>query len=248
MKNILNKIYIHPIFLITLLLFILMGQFRFLFYFMLLITLHEIGHLITSIIFKWNINKIIILPFGALIKYEEKINRPLKEEFIIAISGIIFQIIFYYMLTLIFALNYKYLSAINIFIIIINIIPIYPLDGSKVISVILNILTSYKNSINLTIIISYIFISIISIKYLYLNKIIYIYLYFLFKETFNLYKKRKDLFNKFLLERYIYEYNFKKEKKINKIEDMKKDYRHIFYINKRYITEKTFLRDYFSIK
>ena len=89
------------------------------------------------------------------------------------------------MLTLIFALNYKYLSAINIFIIIINIIPIYPLDGSKVISVILNILTSYKNSINLTIIISCIFISIISIKYLYLNKIIYVYLYFLFKEIFN---------------------------------------------------------------
>ena len=95
MKNILNKIYIHPIFIITLFIFILIGEFRFITYFMLLILVHELGHLFISLLFKWNIDKIIILPFGGLTKYNEIINRPLIEEFLVAISGIILQLTFY---------------------------------------------------------------------------------------------------------------------------------------------------------
>ena len=136
MKNILNKIYFHPIFLMTLLLFISIGYFRFLFYFMLLILIHELGHILISLIFKWNIDKIIILPFGGLTKYNEIINRPLIEEFLIAISGIIFQLIFYILIK--DYIDYKYFSAINYFIILFNLIPIYPLDGSKILNLLLS--------------------------------------------------------------------------------------------------------------
>ena len=62
---------------------------------MLLIIIHELGHILISLIFKWNIDKIIILPFGGLTKYNEIINRPLIEEFLISVAGITFQIIFY---------------------------------------------------------------------------------------------------------------------------------------------------------
>ena len=63
MKIILNKIYFHPLFLLCVLMFILIGHFRFITYFMLIITVHELGHIFVSQIFKWNIEKIIILPF-----------------------------------------------------------------------------------------------------------------------------------------------------------------------------------------
>ena len=79
MKNILNKIYLHPIFIITIFVFILMGRFKFILYFMLLILVHELGHILISLIFKWNIDKIIILPFGGLTKYNQLINTPLIE-------------------------------------------------------------------------------------------------------------------------------------------------------------------------
>ena len=74
MKNILNKVYLHPLFLICVLAFTLMGYFRFISYFMLLILVHESGHILIAMVFKWNIDKIIILPFGGLTKFNEIIN------------------------------------------------------------------------------------------------------------------------------------------------------------------------------
>ena len=58
---------------------------------------HELGHILISLLFKWKIYKIIILPFGGLTKYNEIINRPLIEEFLVSISGILLQLIFFYL-------------------------------------------------------------------------------------------------------------------------------------------------------
>ena len=64
----------------------------------------------------------------------------------------------------------------------------------------------------------------------------------------NKYYKEKDLiFNKFLLERYLNEFKFKKEKAINDVSKMKKNYRHLFYIDNKYMTESTFLKKMFDI-
>ena len=246
MKNILNKIYFHPIFLLTLFIFTSIGYFRFITYFMLLIIVHEFGHILMSLLFKWNIEKIIILPFGGLTKYNEIINRPLIQEFLIAIAGITFQIIFYLLVRN--YIDYKYFSIINCFIIIFNLIPIYPLDGSKILNILFNKITSYKNSLLLTIIISYIFIIIFTLIFFRLNKIISFILIFLLIEVNKLYKERKELFNKFLLERYLNEFKFKKKKTIKSVDKMKKDYRHLFYIDGKYLTESYFLKKMFDIR
>lgn len=246
MKNILNKIYIHPIFIITLFIFILIGEFRFISYFMLLILVHELGHILISLLFKWNIDKIIILPFGGLTKYNEIINRPLIEEFLVAISGILLQLIFYNFIK--YYIDYKYFSIINYFIILFNLIPIYPLDGSKILNVFFNIITSYKNSLNLTLIVSYIFIIIFILLFFKINKIIAFILIFLMFEVNKLKKDKKELFNKFLLERYLNEFKFRKKKTVNSVDKMKKDYRHLFYIDGKYLTERYFLKKMFDIK
>lgn len=246
MKNILNKIYFHPLSLIVLLIFIFIGYFRFIIYFMILIIVHELGHIVVSLIFKWNIEKIIVLPFGGLTKYREFINRSLIEEFLVSIAGILFQVVFYLLVKE--YIDYKYFNIINSFIIIFNLIPIYPLDGSKILNVFLNLVTSYKNSLLFTIIISYIFTILIGLLFFNINKIIILVLIFLMLEVNKLYKQRKELFNKFLLERYLNEFKFRKKKTINNIDDMKKDYRHLFYIEGKYLTEKYFLKKMFDIK
>lgn len=245
MKIILNKIYFHPLFLITVLMFTLMGYFRFISYFMLLIIVHETGHILTAVLFKWNIDKIIILPFGGLTKFNEIINKPLIEEFLIAISGITLQMIFY--LSIKNHIEYKYFTIINYFIIIFNLVPIYPLDGSKILSVFLNLITSYKSSILLTWIISYIFIICLSIIFFSVNKLIGFIIIFLFLEVNRLYKIRKELFNKFLLERYLRDFKFKHKKTIKSVDEMKKDYKHLFYVDGKYITESYFLKKMFDI-
>ena len=238
-KNILNKVYIHPLFIVSLFIFVLLGRFRFLSYFMLLILIHELGHITVSLIFKWKIDRIIILPFGGLTKYNVNINTPLIQEFLVSISGIIFQLIFY--ILIVKCVNYNYFSLINWFIIAFNLVPIYPLDGSKILNVLFNIITNYKNSILLTVIVSYVFIIGLTVYFFYMNKMIVIIVLFLLLEVNKLYKNRDFLFNRFILERYIENYGFKKEKIINNICKMKKDYRHIFYINGKYSTEKNYL-------
>ena len=246
MKNILNKIYLHPLFLLTLFIFISIGYFRFITYFMLLIIIHELGHILVSLLFKWKIEKIIILPFGGLTKYNEIINRPLIEEFFIVIAGITFQMIFYLLVRS--YIDYKYLNIINYFIIIFNLIPIYPLDGSKILNILFNKITSYKNSLLFTVIISYIFIIFFSFVFFRINKIISFILIFLLIEVNKLYKERNSLFNKFLLERYLNEFKFRRKKTINRVDKMKKDYRHLFYIDGKYLTESYFLKKTFDIK
>lgn len=246
MKNILSKIYFHPLFLIIVLTFISIGKFRFISYFMLLITVHELGHILVSIYFKWNIEKIIILPFGGLTKFNEIINKPLIEEFLIAVSGIMLQMIFFMLIK--DKIDYNYISAINYFIIIFNLIPIYPLDGSKILNIIFNKLTNFKKSILLTIIVSYIFIIGLLIISIRINKLIILVLSFLLIEVNRLYKEKEFLFNKFLLERYLGNFKFKKEKTVNSVNKMKKDYRHIFHINNRYLTESYFLKNIFVRK
>ena len=245
MKNILSKIYFHPIFLIIVLIFILIGRFKFIIYFMLLIIVHELGHILVSLFFKWKIDKIIILPFGCLTKYNEIINRPLKEELLVSISGILFPLIFYKIMHQ--YIDYNYFTFINYFIIIFNLLPIYPLDGSKILNVFFNKITTFKNSILLSIIISYLCIIILSFLLFYINILFFLMFIFLFNEVNKYYNERELLFNKFLLERYLNNLKFKKEKIITNVDKMKKDYRHVFYIGNKYMTENTLLKKMFDI-
>ena len=246
MKNILNKIYFHPLFLISATIFVLMGYFKFLLYFMLLILVHELGHIMVSTFLKWNIDKVIILPLGAFTEFNEPLNRPLIEEFLIAISGVVFQFIFFLLVKNI--IDYKYFNFINYFIIIFNLLPIYPLDGSKILNVILNVFTSYNSSMIITCIISYISIFLTAILFFKINKIIILVLFLLFIDVYKLDNQRRMLFNKFLLERYLNNYNFKHEKIIKNPKNMKREYRHIFNIDGKYITEKKFLNKMFDFK
>lgn len=245
MKIILNKIYPHPMFLVTILIFILLGRFRIISYFMLLIIVHELGHIITGIYFKWKINKVILLPFGCLTKFDIDINTCLFEEFIVSISGVIIQFIFYIIIRN--KISYYYFDYINSFLIIFNLLPIKPLDGSKILNVFINKITSFYNSLYISSYISLISIIIINIILFNINRLIVFISLFLIIETLKNYKNTNNIFNKFLLERYLNKYKFKKLKRIKNVHKMKKDYRHIFYTHNKCITEYTFLLKMFDI-
>ena len=204
---------------------------------MIIILVHELGHIIVSLLFKWKIEKIIILPLGCLIKYQELINKPLNEEFIISIMGIIFQILF----------TYKISPLYNNIIIIFNLIPIYPLDGSKILNILLNKISNFKFSYYITIYISYIILIILLIILILKKDIIFILI--LVPLLINIYKTNQNKYNyinKFYLERYLYKIKFKKIIIIKNISKMKRDYTHIININQKYIKEADFLRNMFD--
>lgn len=193
-------------------------------------------------IFKWRIEKVILLPFGGLTVFEEDINRPLKEEALILLFGPLFQII----LTYFFRYDEVFVNYSKI-LLIFNLLPIYPLDGSKILNIILNMFLSFKKSHLITMYISFLFIVIVFVKYDF-NLFLLLILSFIFIRVILEIKRHNNIFNRFLLERYMKDFHFKKYKVIKGVDvnKMKRDYNHVFYNGKRYVTEREILQKRFD--
>lgn len=89
--------------------------------------IHEIGHYFFIRIFKYKATNITVYPFGGIISYQEK-NDFIHKSFFIMIGGVLFNLIFYLVFSI---LNIKILAQINLCFFIINILPINPLDGGR---------------------------------------------------------------------------------------------------------------------
>ena len=87
----LNKINISVYSIIIIFLSLISGLFKEFVVISIIILFHEFGHFIFLYKYKWNIKEIKIYPFGGVCTLDEKIDKPLKEEFIISIMGLIFQ-------------------------------------------------------------------------------------------------------------------------------------------------------------
>lgn len=216
----------------------------------LIIFIHEFGHIITSIAFNYNIKKINIYPFGGYTVFDDDINKSFIEEFLVFISGILFQIIFFIIIKLLVDNNlyiYKLFSSYNYTILMFNIIPIIPLDGSKIINIILNKIMPFKYSHLITIFISYALV-IITFIFTYANLNMTLMLTLMIFLITKEYKNHIYIFNAFLLERYLKNIKFKKNNIINStnIKKTKKYCNNVFLKNNNYISEKEILSKKFN--
>lgn len=215
-----------------------------------IIIIHELGHLAAAKVFKWNIDKISIYPYGGCVKFNEKINKPIYQEFIILISGPMFQIILFFIVYILFnnniisIRNYYIFKSYHNTLLMFNLLPIYPLDGGKLLNVLFNYLFPYKKGNKLIIYFSYLIVLLLMISYKNIN---FILMSILLITEITLYLKRQDyLFNKFLLERYLNNYNFPKLKIINKKDDMYREKRHLLKRKGKYYTEHEYLNERFN--
>ena len=250
MINIFKRINIHFLFYTLALICAITGYFKDFIYIFLLIFFHEIGHALVASLYGWNIEKIKILPFGGITIFKENLNKPIKEEFIILISGSLFQIIFYIIIKS-HVTRTDILEFYNYSLLMFNFIPLIPLDGGKLINLLLNKFTSFKKSHIITVYISYICIFIFLYKILFkFNLILIIIISFIVLNILKEHKIHNLIFNKFLLERRLYNFKFKKTKKIFgcKFEKMKRDYSHLFYTENKIYTEKEILRKKFDFE
>lgn len=227
---------------------LLTGHFKNLFYFTLIILIHELGHSLAGIVFKYKIEKIEIYPYGGCSKMLYDINTNFYKELLVLIMGPIFQILFMYIIYILKIDVPEFFYTYNLYILIFNLLPIYPLDGGRLLHLFLCKIISYYQSLRIIIYISY-FISIGSFIYIILfnrNLVLVIIFILLLKQVFKEIKKVDYYFNKFLLERYLNNYIFNKIKKIKNIKKMKRYYYHYFLINNKVVDEKVTLKDYFE--
>ncbi len=197
------------------------------------------GHAITGIILGYKLDKITIYPYGGITTFNLPLNIPLKKELIILIMGPIIQVIGYLILR-------NYYSNIKIYhytLLIFNMLPIYPLDGGKIFNILCGYFFNYLKSFYITFFISIIFIILViiyNIKNFNLNLLLMII--FMFYKLLNTYHKRYYYYNRFLLERYLYNYHFKRIKNINNYKSFYRDRKHFI----KFQNEKDFLKHYFK--
>lgn len=246
MKNI-PEIKINTLTYFFVFLFLFSGYKNILFVIALILFVHECGHIFFCILFKIKVNSIEVLPFGGLIKIKKLINYDPVKDLLIASGGILFQILFG-------IINQKYIhsdliSKYNYLILITNILPAIPLDGSKIIMIIISNYVSYYKTIRIVNFISFLtIVSIFIFESCIFNSINYAFICFLFYYLFLKIKYMNYEYNKFLFERYLYDLRFKKSKFYPKfsLKYLKKNVYGYFYVNS-WQNEKYFLRKKFDI-
>ena len=209
-----------------------------------LILIHELGHFLTASCLGLKTDKIYLYPYGGISKFSTNVNISRKEEWLILLMGPIFQLIFYFLGYLIIDNNYlkETLTNYHVFLLYFNLLPIYPLDGGRIMFLMFTYFKSYKKSFYLSIYISYI-VGVLLLTYFLLTKSLFLFLVLtlLILKT----KKEKELFpfifEKYLLERILYIFSFKKRKIVNQVDDMMLDTLHYFKTNKGIVSEKDYL-------
>lgn len=139
--------------------------------------------------------------------------------------------------------NYKeIIKTYHYSILIFNMLPIYPLDGGKILYLLLSTIIPFKKCLKMTFVIgviSIIFLLILNYPNIHLNLIITIS-YLMYKITKE-YKEIEYLYNKLLLERYINNYNFKNKIIIKSPHNFYKNKAHVIRENDKYYLEKEYL-------
>ena len=154
------KIEFHYTYILIALGFILTGYFHNLLVFTSIILIHELGHYLIAKLNKLNVEKIIVYPYGGLVKMNNLINTGINQELSVAISGIIFQTIYYLIIVFLYHQGIIREYIFNLFtiynqnILIFNILPIHPLDGSKILNLLLSKIIPFNIANKLNIYIS----------------------------------------------------------------------------------------------
>lgn len=201
------------------------------------------GHFLTAKTLNWKVDKIYFYPYGGFTKFNDDLNKSKKEELLVMLMGPIFQICYFLVVS-----PFLTISELEIFanyhysILLFNMLPIYPLDGGKLLNIVLNFFVSFRQSFKLTIFISYIVFFVFTATMFIIKgslslSLILIIILLVCKLTEEG-KKEKYYFNKFLLERYLNDYNFSKIKVVKGINWMFRDYKHVFFRNGKTCSEK----------
>ncbi|WP_261177622.1 M50 family metallopeptidase [Anaerobacillus sp. CMMVII] len=211
MISLLKKIKINPLFWFVIGIGVLTGYFREVIMVFSIVFIHEMGHSVAAHFFQWRIRKIELLPFGGVAEVEEYGNRPLKEEFIVIISGPIQHI---WLIALSYLLlpfefwtinDHQMFIMHNLMILLFNLLPIWPLDGGKLLFLYFSTKLPFQKSLDKTLKSSLFLLFLFTVVSIYLFpfhlNLWIVILFLLFSHYFE-WKQRSYAYMRFLMERY----------------------------------------------
>jgi len=254
MKNIVKKFKWNPFTYFLLFASLCTGFFKNIFLILFIVLVHELGHILMIRHYEYPILEVEIYPFGGITKVDKPINTPLKEEILIALSGVMMQVVLFlfflflfrqgWILENTFSLFYHYNKIIFLF----NLLPIIPLDGSILMHSILEYFFPYKKAYFVYLIFSVISFFLFATYHTLQSLNNYMILFFLLYKISDAFQKRRHYFNRFFLERYLYDVPYQRiaSQSYPNLDLLKKDTLHFFWMKDRYLHEKEILKGRFS--
>lgn len=214
-------------------LFLLTSQIEMYIILMIFAIIHELGHLVAGLILKFKPEEVKLTPVGLQIRFKidsREYNEKIKEarslnikKAIIALAGPLTNLIIAVVTIIIGYFNaniqntyiYQIIIYANFLIAMFNLIPIYPMDGGRVLNELLKIFIGNKKAYKITYIVSktilILLTAVASILILYIHNIaiviILAYLWYLEVIEIRRYNRRKNI------EKIIH--NMEKEKILN---------------------------------
>ncbi len=234
LKNLLNKIQIHPFTYLYIFMLVYYNDLNSYIIVMILVILHEMCHLAMAFYFKFEISKIIVYPIGTCGIIDDLLYKSIKKDLIIILAGPLFHI---FLDIILFILNLNNIRMYNKIILLFNLLPIYPLDGAKLIMLMLQAIGDLKKAMYFTLKISLLSLSVLSIYYLQINT--FFIIIFLIYNQFIFYR---------FIRLYIYRYiissddHTKKQQFIHTSLNYRRGYKNIYCLDKGVYTENELLK------
>ncbi|MCD7894842.1 MAG: hypothetical protein LUG60_14295 [Erysipelotrichaceae bacterium] len=176
--NFFHKIHIHYTTIIYIFISLIIKQFVFYLLALFLVLIHELAHYLMACYLNYAIDKIEILPFGAFLSLNDIYEHSMIEEACVIMAGPCTHL-FIYLIIQWFPLSiyHNYLLMMNKLILLFNLLPIYPLDGGRLVGIILELFIDLKTAFYFHLKLSILSLCILSVFYLrYQTFIIIIYL------------------------------------------------------------------------
>lgn len=151
------------------------------------VVVHELGHLLMGLMLKMKPERIELMPFGLSISFKVNVqdinkkrgngNQQIFKEILVASAGPLTNLIIL-IFTYVFFGNSNFSSLViyaNLLILIFNLLPIYPLDGGRILNGILHILfgrlEARSLSFDISMVVTIVLTAVSSIGILYFHNI-----------------------------------------------------------------------------
>jgi len=118
--------------------------------------IHEMGHASAAACFRWRVKEIRLLPFGGVAEMEEDGNIPAWQELLVVLAGPLQNAIMISVAFLCRAAGWwsaswtDYFMDVNLMIALFNLMPVYPLDGGRLIRIVLGLWWPYYRTLHVT--------------------------------------------------------------------------------------------------
>lgn len=213
-----------------------------------MLLIHELGHIMAAQKLGYQVSKLTIYPFGCGAEIEHIDHGSTFEEMVIILCGIgthLFYPLCFVMMQkagLISEAYQNYLIHLNAAIMYFNLLPIYPLDGGRLMDCLLQRVGTYRIGRLLTFTISFLVLTYLLLTINNLGAVMAVSFLFV-QVSISFIDKKKD-YHDFMLYRYLYPKD--KPIKIHSQFELYRNYFSIFKKDKKLISEQEWLHQMFN--